>query len=250
MKTNRQFPKLGGLIGRADEINFRPPVKGNKEKERKKVPREENLQRMVYDKLCSDNSNAVVILRWTGHSEPEWGTSADHHFSNFFAEFDVACATKTKRSPILFGYEVKWKPSYIYTGEGQASWLLEQDASYAFIVRPPPSGEKEKIDRRPLIEHIRRKEYIGLYFVEERAGQLYLNDQTPRSARPKYPYQRNMSFRIDRLRFNLYCACEIPGGKDDIRGRPWVTSEYNRIKSKKIIQRIKKMDLPIPSGER
>ena len=114
-----------------------------------------------FKELSKSYPKSVVILRWKGHPEKTLIGPGKSHFSNFYVEFDVACASRTSDgSPKLVGYEVKWMdgedPPDLYKAEGQAEWLLDQDASYAYVVRPPPREDgKRKGDTVGLLDHFR-----------------------------------------------------------------------------------------------
>ncbi len=228
----RQFPKLPSRIDFPNYPNTPP----------KRL--EEAIQRKIFEEIHRNNNRRMVsFLRWTGHSESYLSGKNGSHRSPFYAEFDIACAFihHESRLPVLVGYEVKWmdsdQPPAIHEGESQMNWLLEQDASYAYIIRPRPAKKTAEQVIPAMIDHLREKQCVGLWFIDvdkKNERKLRLDE----ALRPNY---HNGQVNLDRLRFNLYLTyLDLKKGKkseiEEKRSRiypqempTWVETQFRKI---------------------
>ena len=214
---------------------------------------EEAIQRKIFEKIYQNNTQSMVsLLRWRGHSEKYLSGKKGSHWSPYFVEFDIACAFINRESklPVLVGYEVKWlegdEPPAIHVGEGQLNWLLEQDASYAYIIRPRPVKSKAEQDIPAMIEHLQEKQCIGLWFIDEVNKKKRKKLRLDEALGPNY---HNDKVKLDRLRFNLYLTyLDLKKGTkleiEEKRSRiyppempSWVKVQFNRIVDEFYIKR-------------
>ena len=186
-------------------------------------------QRIFYKWLCREYPESVVIREWEGRSEDKL-EGKGNHFSRFDGgmKLDVVRAYRIPDrniSPIMIGYEIKgtesekkggniiYRPPAIHEGEGQASWILDLDANYVCVVRPPPAKSS---DVESIIQHYKRLLYFGLYFINEINGVLEFQEVV--KATDKEPY---LNVNLDRKKMNLANVVMHKGGYQDIQKQNW-----------------------------
>lgn len=126
---------------------------------------EDNVRKMLYNSLCENFPNDLVVEKWTGWSFRIGKKRRERH--RFLREFDIALFSRGKREFILrrpimeilkppyyltlIGIEikgltkekVKMKPPGFAEGVDQALVLLHQGADYAYLVTPESKNDKE-----------------------------------------------------------------------------------------------------------
>jgi len=189
-----------------------------------KALQEEKIKKDLFDKLCVEYKDDVIVFEWKGRWEYRKGEKA--HLSRFNREFDIARFHRTSDklvSPLLIGYEVKgmrrrkvgnnlrfYEPTW-GTGLDQIEAYLKQNVDYAYLVTVKRKLTSENND---LVGTVKARKCVGLTFVEEINGELKFKEIVK-------PSKRNQNANYGLKITNLVAISLNERGCKDIQRQEW-----------------------------